>query len=125
MALIEPLLPPRKKGRGRPRVRDRREIVNAIFYLVRSGCAWRLLPHDFPPFPTVYWYFRCWQADGTWKRVHDALLQTIRVQAGKQPEPSAAVIDSQSVKTTVKGGRPAPSGTTPARKPRAESDIFW
>jgi len=100
-SLIEPLLPaPRWGGPagGRPEAHPRREIVNAIRYLVRSGCAWRQLPADFPPWQTVYDYFRRWQADGTTGRVHDALRAQARLAAGRDREPTAAVIDSQSVR---------------------------
>src|SRR3712207_849191 len=89
---------------GRPRVHTLREILNAIFYIVRSGCAWRLLPHDFPPWKTVHHYFRTWRIDGTWKRMHAALRKRVRVRMGRDPQPSAGVADSQSVKTTGVGG---------------------
>lgn len=101
--LIEPLIPPEKPG-GHPRTSDMREIVNAIFYLLRAGCAWRLLPHDLPPWPTVYYYLQRWRADGTWQTLNDTLRRDLRRQVGKDPEPSAAITDSQSVKTTEKGG---------------------
>lgn len=100
-SLIEPLLPaPRWGGPagGRPEAHPRREIVNAIRYLVRSGCAWRQLPADFPPWQTVYGHFARWQADGTTGRVHDALRAQARLAAGRDREPTAAVIDSQSVR---------------------------
>ncbi|MCS6812209.1 MAG: IS5 family transposase [Cyanobacteria bacterium] len=96
--LIEPLLPQPKPG-GRPRTTDLREVINAIFYLLRAGCAWRLLPHDFPKWSTVYTYFRAWEADGTWEALNRALREQLRVKAGRSPQPSAACIDSQSVKT--------------------------
>ena len=96
--ILEPLLPPAKSG-GRPRTTDLREILNAIFYLLRAGCAWRLLPHDFPNWHTVYTYFRGWEADGTWEHLNQALREQVRLQAGRNPDPSAACIDSQSVKT--------------------------
>jgi transposase len=102
-ALLEPLVPASKPG-GRPTTWSRREILNAVFYLLRSGEAWRLLPHDFPPWQTVYHYARCWRMDGTWERIHTALRQRLRVQLGRTATPTAAVLDSQSVKTTEKGG---------------------
>jgi len=100
---IKPYLPAPKSG-GRPRVHSQREILNAIFYIVRSGCTWRMLPHDLPPWKTVYHYFRVWRKDGTWERINSALRVEVRVAAGREPEPSAAVLDSQSVKTTETPG---------------------
>jgi putative transposase len=81
-----------------------REILNAIFYIVRGGCAWRLLPNDFPPWKTVYHYFRSWRLDGTWERMHSALRKRVRVRLKRNPQPSAAIVDSQSIKTTGVGG---------------------
>ncbi len=102
---IESLIPPAKPG-GRPRKYAMREILNAIFYILCSGCAWRMLPHDLPTWQTVYHYFRQWKGDGTWERMNQTLRIRLRVAAGREAEPSAAIVDSQSVKTTaVKGIR--------------------
>lgn len=102
-AIIEPLIPGGKPG-GRPRETNIREVINAIFYLLRTGCAWRHLPHDFPPPGTVYDYFSLWTRNGTLKQIHDTLRRQVRVQAGREAEPSAACIDSQSAKTNEQGG---------------------
>jgi putative transposase len=98
-ALIEPYFPPVLKW-GRPREHSYREIVNAIFYLVRTGCPWRDLPHDLPPWGTVEYYYSVWKRRGLWKKIHDALVRQTRAEAGRDPEASAGVLDSQSVKTT-------------------------
>jgi transposase len=96
-ALIEPMVPAVRRG-GRPAEHSRRRIVEAILYVVRTGCAWRQLPHDFPPWATVYWYFKQWRADGLVDRIHDALRDRVRDEAGRDPMASAGVVDAQSVK---------------------------
>ena len=115
---IEPLIPPAKQG-GRPRTVSMREIVNGIFYIVRGGCAWRLLPHDFPRWITVYSYFSKFRSEGVWQGIHDKLRDRLRQQEGRPKSPSAAIVDSQSVKTTEKGGRAA---MTRARRSTAARD---
>ena len=102
-ALLSPLLPPPAPC-GRPRMWPERLIADAVFYVLRSGCAWRMLPREFPPWPTVYARFRRWRLDGTLRRAHDALRARVRLAEGRAPEASAAVIDSQSAKTTGVGG---------------------
>src|SRR5918994_2171194 len=102
-ARIEPHLP-LPKAPGRPRLHSPREILNAIFYIVRSGCAWRLLPHDFPPWKTVHHDLRMGRIDGTWERLNTALRERLRVRLGRNSQPSAGMVDSQSAKTTGVGG---------------------
>lgn len=99
--IIEPLLPQSKEGK--PRIVEIREIINAINYLLKSGCSWRLLPHDFPKWQLVYYYFQFWKKKGRWKEMHDQLRAKVRVALGKKIEPTAGIIDSQSVKTVKKG----------------------
>jgi putative transposase len=100
---LESFIPQAYEG-GRPRSVDMREILNAIFYILRAGCAWRLLPHDLPPWQTVYGYFRRFSEDGTWDKINESLRVCVRKQAGKNAIPSVGIIDSQSVKTTDVGG---------------------
>ena len=111
--VLQPLIPGAKPG-GRPRSVDIRAVIDAILYHLRNGGVWRSLP----PWRTVYHYLRAWRLDGTWERVHDALRTKVRVADGRHPSPGAAILDSQSVKTTEKGGRAA---TTRGRKSTAAS----
>jgi len=108
-ACLSPLLPLAKPG-GRPRTSDLRAVINAILYLDRTGGQWRALPHDFPPWSTVWSYFRTWRNDGTWEHIHTTLREQTRLKQGRQSTPSAAIIDSQSVKTSQKGGSAATTG---------------
>lgn len=102
-ALVSRHVPPPKPG-GRPAQYPRREIVNGILYLAKNGCTWRNLPHDLPPYRIVFHYFRLWQTDGTWETIHAALREKVRKSVGKTPKPTAAIVDSQSNKTTEQGG---------------------
>lgn len=120
-AQVSRFIPAPKPG-GRPAKYARREIVNALLYVARTGCQWRALPHDLPPWATVYWYFRNWKKDGTLDRMMAALRGDLRAAEGRRRQPSAAIIDSQSTRTTEKGG---PGVTTAARRSPGASGTSW
>lgn len=112
-ALIAPLIPEASPG-GRPRKAPARALVNAILYFLRAGMAWRLLPHDLPPWQTVYYYLRRWQREGVWSRVHHALVMADRERVGREASPTAAILDSQSIRTAEQKG--VPKAMTRARR---------
>ena len=112
--IIRQLFPPRCR-RGRPRI-DRRRVVNAILYVARTGCQWRMLPKEFPKWSTAYGIFWKWRNDGTWQKVHDALRAKVRKQNGKKSTPTAAIIDSQSIRT-AESPRPTCESSFPATRP--------
>jgi len=122
-ALIAPLIPPAKRG-GRKREVNVREVLNAIFYVLWTGCQWKALPKDFPPKSTVHWYLMLWDWDGTLERIHHALYVAVRAQEGREASPTAAIIDSQSAKGALKGGISIRKAMTRPRKSRAARDIF-
>jgi transposase len=120
-ALIAPLIPPVRRG-GRKRSVDVREVLDAIFYVLATGCQWKALPKDLPPKSTAHFYFMLWDWDGTLERIHEALYVAVREAAGRAASPSAAIIDSQSAKAAQKGGlRSLRKASTRARKSRAAS----
>jgi len=120
-ALVDSIIPEGKPG-GRPRSIDVRAAVNAIFYLLRTGCQWRLLPREFPPWPTVYYYFRRWEQESVWLTLLRSLYPLARLKAGRRATPSVAIMDGQSVKTTEKG---AFGVLTPTSGSGEENDISW
>src|SRR5919109_4089546 len=119
-ALLEPFLP-RPKRTGRPPA-DLREVLNAILYLVRTGCPWRMLPKDFPPWSTVHTWYRPWRKDGTWERIHEALRQQVRRHEGRNPSPRSSAADSQSVKTAGQGGE---RGFDSGKKVKGRKRHLW
>src|SRR5881275_2049422 len=124
-ALVEPFIPPARRG-GRRRTVDVREVLNGLLYVLATGCQWRALPKDLPPKSTVHGYLTLRAWDGTLRRLHHALFVQVREQAGQEASPTAAVIDSQSVKSAEKAGRTLiHRGTTRARRSRARSGTSW
>ena len=119
--IYEPLVPPAKHG-GRRRTTNMREVLNAIFYVLKTGCQWVNLPKDFPPYSTVFDYYNQWRKDKTWQGLNERLRERVRQAEGHAATPSAAILDSQSVKTTEKGGRVAM--TEPSRS-KAASASSW
>jgi transposase len=120
-ALVAPMIGPAKRG-GRRRSVDTREVLNAIFYVLWTGCQWQALPKDLPPKSTVFGYFDLWEWDGTLERIHHALYVAERERQGREASPTAAIIDSQTARGAVKGGpRSTPRATTRARRRRAAS----
>jgi transposase len=123
-ALVAPMIPPAKRG-GRPREVDLREVLNAIFYVLSTGCQWPALPKDLPPKSTAHAYFMLWDWDGTLERIHDALYIAVREKAGREASPTAAIIDSQSAKAAQKGGlRSIRRATMRARRSRVANGTF-
>src|SRR5690242_2509113 len=138
-AILGPLITPGKQA-GHPQLFGLRRIVEAVFYLLRTGCQWRAMPHEYPPWPRVFYHFAKWRRQGTWERINTALRERHRVLKGRKPQPTAAIIDSQSVRTTeagalrqlstgCAGGTFAASAraatTAPRRSPAASGTSSW
>jgi transposase len=124
-ALVEPVIPPAKRG-GRKRTVDARAVLDGIFYVLATGCQWRALPKDLPPKSTVHDYLTLWAWDGTLERLHHALFVQAREQADREASPTVAIIDSQSVKSAEKGGRASiQAATTRARRSKARNGTSW
>jgi transposase len=124
-ALIEPMIPPAKRG-GRRRSVNLREVVQGLLYILETGCGWRHLPKDFPPRSTVWEYFDLWDYYGTLVRIHETLYLAVRKAEGREASPTAAIIDSQTVKSAEKGGLSARKrAMTRARRPKASSVMCW
>ena len=122
-SLISPLIPRAKRG-GNKRTVNVREVVNGLMYVLGTGCQWAAIPKDLPPRSTVNFYFKRWEHDRTLDRLHHALYVACREQAGCEASPSAAIIDSQSVKSAEKGGSRTRQASTSARRSKARSDTF-
>lgn len=124
-ALIKPAIPPAKRG-GRKRETDERELVNGVMYVLSTGCQWRYIPKDLPPRSTLHDYLTRWNYDGTLEKIHHTLYGKCREQAGREANPTACVIDSQSVKGAEKGGAASiRTGMMPARSSKESSGIYW
>jgi putative transposase len=120
---LRPYLP-NPKAEGRPRIHSLRDVLGAIFYVLKSGCHWRLLPHDFPPWSTVYYHFRRFRLSGLWSLIPKVLRAIERKRAGKDPQPTAAIMDSQSVKTVEESAHPS-GYDTPTRTSKGASSTSW